>query len=274
MRHKNLARRDAGPANPMSFTGQSRRAGEKARGSPARGLLLGLLIGAGLSMPAAARPLQDTSTIPAPSTLPDRAHADFGGEVASPGSQEIANWVVASRDNRGLPFIVVDKIGAKVFVFDAKGEILGAAAALLGMARGDDSVPGIGQRKLATIRPAERTTPAGRFEAALGNDLDQDILWVDYDAALSLHRVIVGNPKDRRHARLASPTPSDNRISYGCINVPAHFYDAIVAPAFRGTVGIVYILPETRPLEAVFAIRGTGPAAADSATRAMATPVR
>jgi hypothetical protein len=46
----------------------------------------------------------------------------------------------------------------------------------------------------------------------------------------------------------------DNRISYGCINVPAKFYDAVVVPAFTGTVGIVYILPETKPLKAAFGI--------------------
>ena len=151
---------------------------------------------------------------------------------------------------------IIDKVKAKVFVFDRQSALVGAAPALLGLGRGDDTVPGIGQRRLATIRPAERTTPAGRFEAALGNDFDQDILWVDYDSALSLHRVIVGNPADRRHARLASPTPLDNRVSYGCINVPTKFYDSVVAPVFKGTVGIVYILPETKPIEAVFAIHG------------------
>lgn len=187
--------------------------------------------------------------------------ADFGGETASKNAAQIADWVVASRDNRGLPFIIVDKIAAKVFVFDRQGRVSGAAPALLGMGHGDESVPGIGQRKLATIRPAERTTPAGRFQASLGEDFEQDILWVDYDAALSLHRVITGNPVDRRRARLASPTPLDNRISFGCINVPALFYDSVVAPAFKGTVGIVYILPETKPLEAVFAMGGAEPPA-------------
>lgn len=113
-------------------------------------------------------------------------------------------------------------------------------------------MPDIGRRRLATITPAERTTPAGRFQAALGHDLEQDILWIDYDSALSLHRVIVGNPEDRRRQRLASPSPLDNRISYGCVNVPADFYDRVVVPAFTGTVGIVYILPETRSLAEVF----------------------
>jgi hypothetical protein len=182
--------------------------------------------------------------------------AEFHGEVASRDVRDLADWVAASRNNRALPFLIVDKIAARVFVFDRSGAIIGTSPALLGIGRGDDSVPGIGQRKLATITPAERTTPAGRFQASLGRDLDQDVLWIDYDAALSLHRVIVGNPKDQRARRLASATAEDNRISFGCINVPAAFYEAVVMPAFTGTVGIVYILPETRPLRAVFAVPG------------------
>jgi len=172
---------------------------------------------------------------------------------------DLLAWIKASRDNRALPFLIVDKVNARVLVFDRLGDEKGAAAALLGLGRGDDTVPGIGQRRLATIRPTERTTPAGRFEAALGHDFEQDILWIDYAASLSLHRVIVGNAKDRRAARLASPSALDNRISYGCINVPAAFYDKVVAPAFKGTVGIVYILPETRPLRAVFAVPPPAP---------------
>ena len=180
--------------------------------------------------------------------------ADFRGEAASAEARVVANWVVASHDNQALPFLVIDKANARVFVFDASGTVLGAAAALLGLGRGDDSVPDIGHRRLATITPAERTTPAGRFKASLGHDFEQDILWIDYDKALSLHRMIVGNRKDRRAERLASPSTLDNRISYGCVNVPVRFYDDIVAPAFTGTVGIVYILPESKPLRAVFAI--------------------
>ena len=184
--------------------------------------------------------------------------AIFGGEAASADVHLLADWVAATGDSHGLPFLIVDKANARVFVFDGRSRIRGAAAALLGLGRGDDSVAGIGQRRLATMGPDDRTTPAGRFEAALGHDLDQDVLWVDYGAALSLHRVIVGNPRDHRHERLASATSLDNRISYGCINVPAAFYDGIVVPAFTGTVGIVYILPETRPVSAVFGIAATG----------------
>ena len=60
--------------------------------------------------------------------------------------------------------------------------------------------------------------------------------------------------------RLATPTAEDNRISYGCINVPAAFYDNFVKPLFLPRNGIVYMLPDTKPLAAVFgaAVTRTG----------------
>ncbi len=181
------------------------------------------------------------------------ARAKFNQEHASRDARHVADWVVASGDNAGMPFVIVDKIDAKVFVFEATGKLRGAAPALLGLARGDHSVPGIGDRELSHIRPEERTTPAGRFVAALDRNLKgEDILWVDYDTAISLHRVITTKTKDRRQQRLASPTPLDNRISFGCINVPAKFFDHVVSPAFTGTNGIVYVLPETRSPQEVF----------------------
>jgi hypothetical protein len=204
-----------------------------------------LAFGMVVASPVAARPLPETATV-----------AQFKGETVSTEARDTADWVTASHDNHALPFVIIDKVNAKVFAFDGAGILRGAAPALLGMARGDDSVPGIGQRKLATITPPERTTPAGRFEASLGRDFEQDILWIDYEAALSLHRVIKGRRVDDRAGRLASPTPSDNRISYGCVNVPPGFYDGVVKPLFTGTVGIVYILPETKPLRSVFAVPG------------------
>ena len=194
-----------------------------------------------------------TQSEPQIAPLPLVRLANFGQEVSSPDAQKLADWVVDSADNGKLPFMIVDKVQARVFVFDAQGQIRGAAPALLGLAVGDDSVPGIGQRKLSSIRPEERTTAAGRFVASLDRDVKgQEILWVDYDSALSLHRVVTSQPKERRAERLASPSPLDNRVSYGCINVPVKFYENVVSPSFTGTYGIVYILPETRSAREVF----------------------
>lgn len=179
---------------------------------------------------------------------------NFERESASADARQLADWVVDSGDNHNMPFVIVDKKEAKVFVFHADGRLRGAASALLGLAVGDDSVPGIGERKLSTIRPEERTTPAGRFVAALDRNLHGgEILWVDYDAAISLHPVVTSNAKERRAERLATPSPLDNRISYGCINVPAQFFKSVVSPAFKGTDGVVYVLPETRSAQKVFA---------------------
>jgi hypothetical protein len=179
--------------------------------------------------------------------------ANFERAHASRDARGIADWVVDSGDNGNLPFVIVDKKDARVFVFDADGQLRGSAPALLGSALGDDAAPGIGDRALSSIRPEERTTPAGRFVAALGGNMrGEDVLWVDYDTATSMHRVLTTNPKERRLQRLATPTPLDNRISFGCINVPVKFYESIVKPAFTGTNGIVYILPETRSIRDVF----------------------
>jgi hypothetical protein len=190
-------------------------------------------------------------TQPAVATYPRLAN--FEGEHKSGQTRHMADWVIDSGDNRSMPFAIIDKMDAKVFVFDAHGRLLGAASALLGLARGDYAVPGIGNRKLSDVRPEERTTPAGRFTASLGfNAHGKDVLWVDYKNAVSLHRVITNNPKEHRLERLASPSPLYRRISYGCINVPAKFFDNVVRPTFSGTGGVVYVLPEIRPVSEIF----------------------
>jgi hypothetical protein len=181
--------------------------------------------------------------------------ADFGTTHASRDTITVANGIVAANDNQGSPFIILDKVNAHVFVFDRTGRLQASAPALLGSARGDDTVPGIGKKKIADVKPEERTTPAGRFVAEYGRSSTrgEDVVWVDYDAAVSMHRVVTSNPKEHRLERLATPTPKDNRISYGCINLPKAFYERWVGPTVQHTRTIVYVLPETRPARQVFA---------------------
>ena len=211
-------------------------------------LLAGLLLAPVLA-PALAFAADET--LSAPARQPKRAN--FEKERASADARHVADWVLDSADNAGMPFVIVDKVAARLFVFDAGGRLRGATSVLLGLARGDSSVPGIGSRKLSTILPDERTTPAGRFVAALDRSLaGEEILWVDYDSGVALHRVIATVPKERRLQRLESSVPLEHRITYGCINVPVKFYDTVVSPAFTGTSGIVYVLPETRPVREVF----------------------
>lgn len=174
-------------------------------------------------------------------------------EPRSETAAQLAQWVLASGDSGGLPFIVIDKLTAEVLVFGADGGLLGVTPALLGSARGDDSVPGIGDRNLDAIRPAERTTPAGRFVSRFGPARGKDdAFWVDYATAISLHPTPTANPKERRLQRLRTPSPRDNRITYGCINVSRAFYQSVIRRTFMGTSGVVYILPEKKSLDEVF----------------------
>lgn len=184
--------------------------------------------------------------------------ADFGVELASEAAHAVADWVASSQDNQGLPFMVVDKVGARVFMFDQHAHLLGAASALLGLTRGDVGVSGIGDRPLSLISPAERTTPAGRYVAHWAlNIAGQAIVWVDYDQGISLHPVRSVDLTERRLERLATETAADNRISYGCINVPTAFWSQVVQPAFVDTAGIVYVMPDTLTLRAVFKMPDT-----------------
>jgi len=165
----------------------------------------------------------------------------------------MTDWIAATRDNGTLPYIVIDKAAAAVLVFDAGGRLQGASPALIGVAPGDDSSPGIGSKDLSKIGPAERTTPAGRFVSRFGLAAGgETVLWIDWSTSVALHAVVTGNRRERRLERLLSPSPVDNRITFGCINVPANFYREKVRPLFRQSGGVVYILPDTKPLETVF----------------------
>jgi hypothetical protein len=109
-------------------------------------------------------------------------------------------------------------------------------------------------RSPSSLTVAERTTPAGRFASTPGrNDKGEDIVWIDYAAALAIHRLRPAPAQERRPARLASATPADNRISSGCIVVPVAFFESVVAPTLGQRHGVVYVLPESRPARALFA---------------------
>ncbi|GEM_PF-3764715 len=90
--------------------------------------------------------------------------ADFAGVAASADARYVAQCVVESRDNKGAPFVIVDKIDARVFVFGPHGRPVDTAPALAGMARGDDSVPGVGDvapEQIARRGLRDARNPAG-----------------------------------------------------------------------------------------------------------------
>ena len=194
-------------------------------------------------------PLSRRSTAAGRSARPTSARI-----AASADARFVADWVADSGDSKGLPYLILDKRDARLFVFAADGRLIDTSPVLLGAAPGDDSVEGIGTRPMDQVRPEEKTTPAGRFVAEAGrNAAGEEVVWVDYAAAVSMHRVRLVDPKERRLERLASPDPAQRRISYGCINVPVAFFESVVWPLLRTTRAVAYVLPETRGVDEVFA---------------------
>lgn len=183
-----------------------------------------------------------------------RQAVDFAGAKPSADAAWMGHWITDTADNQGMPFVIVDKKGARIFVFDTAGRLVGDAPALLGLAPGDYAVPGIGQRELSQIRPFERTTPAGRFVSVPGRNLNgEQVIWVDYNAGLAIHRVRTGNPEQRRPQRLASASVDDNRISLGCVVVTLEFFENVVHATLGKTRGVIYVLPESSPVNEFFA---------------------
>lgn len=187
----------------------------------------------------------------------------------SPDAARVARWATTSNDHRNLPFAVIDKTAARLHLFDRTGQPLDSVPVLIGIAPGDDATPGVGSKLLAEIGPAEKTTPAGRFLAKFGPAAGGvKMLWVDYATSVAIHPIPKdASRKDRRRERMLSDTPDDNRITYGCINVPKAFYAKHLRPKFQKAGGYVYILPDTKPLGTVLPMAAVAEAPSLAADR-------
>jgi len=185
------------------------------------------------------------------------AHAapqDFVATGAGTEATRLVDWVLASGDARGQPFAIVDKRAAHLYVFHPDGRLAGHTPVLLGSALGDNIVPGVGERtQNGTLRPEDKTTPAGRFEAAPGtNAKGEHVVWVDYDSAFAIHRLRPGFAYKTRNARLATTGSGDKRVSWGCVVAPVSFYEKVVERVLGQGRSIVYVLPERSPVQKVF----------------------
>jgi hypothetical protein len=170
---------------------------------------------------------------------------DVVAQQASSDARLVMRWARQAGDAQGRPFAIVDKKRAQIFVFDRSGRLAGSASALIGQAPGDSSAPGVGDIPPAMIPVALRTTPAGRFISQPGRNRNGEaVVWFDYAAALTIHRLRPAAASERRPERLASATVDDNRMSLGCVVVDEVFYDAVIAPVLGRERGVVYVLPE------------------------------
>lgn len=241
------------------------------------------LAGLALVLPSPATPLAEAAAPKSTKSSPAVKKARKAKAPAPPvelpalsiGAQRVTAWVAESGDHNGLPYVVIDKPAAAIYAFDATGKPVGFGPVLIGRALGDDATPGVGSKSLAEIGPAEKTTPAGRYLAKFGLAAGKNkVLWVDYATSVAMHTIPKGNPKENRTKRMLSPEIDDNRITFGCINVPKALYNGKIAPLFGRKGGYVYILPDTKPLEDTFPPLHARPMTTPSTDAAQDTPSR
>jgi hypothetical protein len=199
-------------------------------------------------------------------------------QSASADVLDTVQWVAASKDNAGLPFVVVDKVNARAYAFTPFAQLEATAPVLLGGGVGDVALVSA-DAPMSAIPVQKRITPAGRYPSRLVIDNHgKTVLLIDGANLITMHIVVKGTPAQRRAERLASVTADDNRVSFGCINVPPGFFTQIVSPDFTPAQGIVYVLPETRTAAQQFGFQPTVTAppavqAPIAATEVQAMPV-
>ena len=194
------------------------------------------------------------------------------GVDASADARYVEHWIREKGDDHGRPFVIVDKKAARIFVFGAGGRLVGESSTILGQSRGDVPVPGAGQKNLSDLLPYERKTPAGRFESQPGRNLHgEPVVWVDYDTGIAIHRVRPGISQMQRVNSLATEDPTNKRLSLGCVVVLEEFFWLVVILTMGHTYGVVYVLPEDEPVQALFTAPKTRPAKAVATTTTAAT---
>lgn len=126
------------------------------------------------------------------------SHADFRGLYTPPDVRHVADWAVDARDHENLPFLIIDKQRATLYVFARSGTLTGTTPILLGRATGDDFAPGVIDMDIYETSAWQRVTPAGRFRAEhYEKARGKWLLWIDYDSAIVLQKVPIDNGTKR-----------------------------------------------------------------------------
>lgn len=173
----------------------------------------------------------------------------------SENSKSIYLYEMSQNNNKN--YLIADKTRAEMYVIGKDGKLLGKFPILLGQTKGEFtnlSDPD------SDVAGKYATTPAGKYILArnglsvMEEDLklyDSKIMSMNGGHGLAIHIVY---PKEliKRMAALETPTPDDNRMSWGCINISKKMWIKYIQDNFKGTESL-YIttdFPEETSLNA------------------------
>jgi hypothetical protein len=186
----------------------------------------------------------------------ERPKVDFKN-VAVPGYiQQVADNRMRANPNK--PIAIVDKQMGLTYVIDANGVLAGKSASLTGKTKGD--VRSEAAKKTAnveSIAEKDKVTEAGMFDASVKNVPHYGnviTLQIFDNYSIAMHPTYLGAPAEQRQARLESATPEDNRISFGCINVPNEFMQNVVFKVIpKGVKSFpIVVIPESKSIQEFF----------------------
>ena len=140
------------------------------------------------------------------------------------------------------PTITVDKKAGTITVFFPDTNITITQPALIGKVKSDT----LNMATYDNPVKSDYVTPAGKFKITkMFSWRLQEPMAVfikGKEAVSAIHPLWMGNPDQKRVQRLNSPTPDDNRITGGCINVDSKFFYDVINTLPDGV--ILTILPE------------------------------
>lgn len=160
-----------------------------------------------------------------------------GEVVMSSAAKASLDHIIDTNDNGGRPFVIADKKAGKLYLMNADGKVVDTTPALFGKTPSDSAktsgVTGAGKYDLKYNRDAR--LPSGYAGSVQSFDTGAN------GEQFAIHRVIDVKGQNRQ-SRLDSKTARDNRITLGCINVPAEFYNQHLDSELGA---VLYVLPET-----------------------------
>jgi hypothetical protein len=139
-------------------------------------------------------------------------------ESASDDVRRLVQWAVSTQDYAGMPFVVIDGVGARIYAFDPRGRLRGLAPVVLG------------------ANDAALAAPAGRFVAnTLASARGPGIVWANDKTRLTLHALT----EQASELRPLEPPQAQESAS---LHVDARFYREYLE-ALRMQPSVAYVLP-------------------------------
>ena len=167
-------------------------------------------------------------------------------EQMSPLAQMVYENMAPAAKASGKGFGIVDKPNGVQHYFKADGSLIVQGPSLTGKDIGD-------LERGNSLTGGAKITPAGKFTLAYTRDssytggyrFDLAETFRPGEGVIAIHAVYVGDPKENRLGRLLSPTGTDNRISYGCINTTNEmFVNKLMPNSSELNGGMLLVLPD------------------------------